>query len=165
MVRTVRVELTMTDGDDVLLSFLVMPSDTLTVPAWETPAREDELWKNTCFELFLRAAGEDRYVEFNLSPSSRWASYAFEEYRAGMRDLPLSVEPQIETERRSSSFELTADLDLSEISGSDLYAGLSAVIEEIDGTRSYWALAHPPGKPDFHHPDCFALALPAPGVP
>ena len=26
---------------------------------------------------------------------------------------------------------------------------------------SYWALAHPPGKPDFHHPDCFALELPA----
>jgi len=21
-------------------------------------------------------------------------------------------------------------------------------------------LAHPPGKPDFHHPDCFALELP-----
>ena len=22
--------------------------------------------------------------------------------------------------------------------------------------QSYWALAHPPGKPDFHHSDCFA---------
>jgi hypothetical protein len=34
--------------------------------------------------------------------------------------------------------------------------GLSAVLEEQDGTKSYWALAHPPGgKPDFHHPDCF----------
>jgi hypothetical protein len=22
-------------------------------------------------------------------------------------------------------------------------------------------LAHPPGKPDFHHSDCFALELPA----
>ncbi len=42
--------------------------------------------------------------------------------------------------------------------------GLSAVIEETDGTKSYWALAHPAeGPPDFHHPDCFALTLPAPG--
>jgi len=40
--------------------------------------------------------------------------------------------------------------------------GLSAVIEETDGTKSYWALRHPPGKPDFHHPDCFALTLGAP---
>ena len=40
--------------------------------------------------------------------------------------------------------------------------GLCAVIEEKDGTKSYWALAHPPGdKPDFHDPACFALELPA----
>lgn len=37
--------------------------------------------------------------------------------------------------------------------------GLCAVIEETDGTKSYWALRHPPGPPDFHHPDCFALTL------
>jgi hypothetical protein len=37
---------------------------------------------------------------------------------------------------------------------------LSAVIEETDGRKSYWALAHPPGTPDFHHPDCFTLELP-----
>jgi hypothetical protein len=37
--------------------------------------------------------------------------------------------------------------------------GLSAIIEEASGRRSYWALAHPPGKPDFHHPDSFALRV------
>ena len=41
-------------------------------------------------------------------------------------------------------------------------AAISAVIEEADGTKSYWALAHPPGEPDFHHPDCFVLDLPPP---
>ena len=35
----------------------------------------------------------------------------------------------------------------------------TAVIEEADGTKSYWALAHPSDKPDFHHPDSFALDL------
>lgn len=40
---------------------------------------------------------------------------------------------------------------------------LSAVIEETDGTKSYWALRHPPGPPDFHHADNFALILGAPG--
>jgi hypothetical protein len=38
--------------------------------------------------------------------------------------------------------------------------GLSAVIEATDGTISYWALAHPSDKPDFHHPDSFVLELP-----
>ena len=42
----------------------------------------------------------------------------------------------------------------------DWRLGLSAVLEEKDGTKSYWALAHPPGAPDFHHPDCFAAQLP-----
>jgi len=37
--------------------------------------------------------------------------------------------------------------------------GLSALIEEPSGHKSYWALAHPPGKADFHHPDCFAHEL------
>ena len=37
--------------------------------------------------------------------------------------------------------------------------GLSAVIEEQDGTKSYWALAHPDGPPDFHDPACFAASL------
>jgi hypothetical protein len=40
--------------------------------------------------------------------------------------------------------------------------GLAAVIEEEGAVKSYWALAHPPGKPDFHHPTCFAATLPAP---
>jgi hypothetical protein len=38
--------------------------------------------------------------------------------------------------------------------------GLSAVIEEAGGRQSYWALAHPQGRPDFHHSDCFALEVP-----
>jgi hypothetical protein len=43
----------------------------------------------------------------------------------------------------------------------DWEVGLSAVIEAADGALSYWALRHPAGRPDFHHPDCFALDLPA----
>jgi hypothetical protein len=33
------------------------------------------------------------------------------------------------------------------------------VIEETNGNKSYWALAHPAGKPDFHHADGFAYEL------
>jgi len=35
--------------------------------------------------------------------------------------------------------------------------GLSAVLEETNGRKSYWALVHRPGQPDFHHSDCFTL--------
>jgi hypothetical protein len=36
-----------------------------------------------------------------------------------------------------------------------LRLGLSALIEDSDGGKSFWALAHPPGAPDFHHADNF----------
>ena len=39
--------------------------------------------------------------------------------------------------------------------------GLSAVIEEQGGVKSYWALVHPHDRPDFHAPACFAATLPA----
>jgi hypothetical protein len=40
-----------------------------------------------------------------------------------------------------------------------LRLALSAVIEDENGKLSYWALKHPPGKPNFHHPDAFTLEL------
>jgi hypothetical protein len=36
---------------------------------------------------------------------------------------------------------------------------LTAVIEHATGALSYWSLHHPPGPPDFHHPDGFALKI------
>ncbi len=44
--------------------------------------------------------------------------------------------------------------------GRPLKLGLSVVIEDVDGNLTYWALAHPSDKPDFHHPDSFVLTLP-----
>lgn len=62
----------------------------------------------------------------------------------------------------SSQYALSACFDDADFgwSGGAL-AAITAVIEETDGTKSYWALAHPAGKPDFHHPDGFVLELPA----
>jgi hypothetical protein len=51
---------------------------------------------------------------------------------------------------------LQAALEFDGLS-SPLHLGLSAVLEEANGRKSYWALAHPPGKADFHHADCFTL--------
>ena len=45
--------------------------------------------------------------------------------------------------------------------GRSLRAGISAVIATKTGDISYWAAAHPAGKPDFHHKDCFAVQLEA----
>jgi hypothetical protein len=36
---------------------------------------------------------------------------------------------------------------------------LSAVIEDENGRRSYWALKHALAQPGFHHPEVFALEI------
>jgi hypothetical protein len=73
--------------------------------------------------------------------------------------------PRIAVQSDRTSFTLQALLQLDGVPELPAVAwrlGLAAVIEERDGSKSYWALAHPPGKADFHHADCFAHELSAP---
>jgi len=120
--------------------------------------RADELWKHSCFEAFIRAG--DGYREINLSPSHQWAAYRFAGYRIGMEPADIAL-VGFNQHRADDHYDLTANLDLG---GLDLppgrwTMGLSAVIELTDGRLSYWALTHPPGRPDFHHSDAFSLSL------
>ena len=159
-VGAVSVQIWMTDCNDMLIKFTVEGAENLLLPPWVSSGRRDGLWRTTCFEMFLKCA-DGRYFEFNLSPSTEWAIYGFDSYRAGMTPLEVDVEPHIEFTSSPNTFSLEADVDLGQIPLGPLALGLSAVIEETDGTKSYWALAHPPGKPDFHHPTCFAATLAA----
>lgn len=139
--------------------------DRLVLPAPGAPARADELWTHTCFEAFARGGEAGGYCEFNFSPSGRWAAYAFDAYRSGMRVLDMAT-PSIRCDAGRDYMALEAVVEWP-VAFSDAPArlGLSAIIEAVDGAKTYWALTHPPGAPDFHHPDCFALQLPAGGPP
>ncbi|WP_395647476.1 DOMON-like domain-containing protein [Terricaulis sp.] len=134
----------------------------VAIPAETLPMRMDELWKHTCFEAFVRGGQGEVYYEFNFAPSLQWAAYRFDAYRTGMSvafEIPF---PDITVTPGAGRYELTASIEAPVLSrASDWRVGLSAVIEEKSGAKSYWALAHAPGKPDFHHADAFALVLPA----
>jgi len=148
------------------LSYLVAGRiGDLAIPPRAAPSRADGLWKHTCFEAFLRAPGGEAYAEVNLAPSSQWAAYAFTGYRERGPDPDVPA-PFIDAEGGKTRLELTATLDVGRIAGLPADAawrvGLSAVIEAADGGKSYWALAHPPGNPDFHHASAFALTLDRP---
>jgi hypothetical protein len=125
-------------------------------PPPTAPARADGLWRRTCFEAFV-SAGSD-YLEFNFSPSGEWAAYRFAGYRTGMAIADDIAAPPIETRSDEGWFELRVWLELPPAAAGPL--GLTAVIEETGGAISYWAVAHPPGKPDFHHSAGFVLDLP-----
>ena len=153
----------------------------------EQPGRHDDLWRHTCFELFLRLGEGNSYYEYNLAPSRDWACYRFDSYREGMspprvpapaisewshfprpadrtRGMEIGSDG-ISRDFARPFFEVSATIDLSSIAvqqpADPWHIGLSAVIEDRKGEKSYWALKHPSGVPDFHDPDCFALQLPA----
>lgn len=130
-------------------------------PQWSSPTRTDGLWQSTCLELFIAEPDGPAYQEFNISPSGAWAAYGFSGYRDGMSELRLDRAPEVRD--RTPTPELChLHARIVAFASQQAKFGLSAVIEETDGTKSYWALAHPPGKPDFHAPACFAALLPAP---
>lgn len=140
------------------LRYLVRgPVEGISFPAPAAPDRVDGLWQHTCFEAFLRPVGGDAYYEFNFSPSGEWAAYRFDDYRTTMRNADVGA-PETEARLEGEAFELRAALHLP--GDGPWQLGLSAVIEERGGGKSYWAVAHPPGKADFHHPACFAVQVP-----
>ena len=134
------------------------PAARFVIPAEAEGGRSEGLWRTTCCEAFLRASGEAGYREWNFAPSGEWAAYDFAGYRDGMHEADVRT-PYVRFEDNLTWWTLGATIATEAACTWEL--GLSVVLEEVDGTKSYWAISHPHGdKPDFHHPDCFAAKLP-----
>ena len=144
------------------LRWRIEGSGALVVPPLAGKGRADGLWQATCFELFLKTPDSETYAELNLSPSERWAAYDFDTYRAGMGPRHMPRDPVCTMRLCKDLAIFDAAVPLAGLPPLPWSCGLSAVIEEEGDRKSYWALAHAPGKPDFHAPTCFAATLPAP---
>lgn len=128
------------------------------------PARAcDGLWQHTCCELFVASGTTPgAYREFNFSPSGEWAAYRFSAYRERESDAGIECGPAITLQKHADGFELSATLPATLLpAAADLHLGLTAVIEAVDGRKSYWALAHAAAQPDFHLHPSFSLNLKA----
>lgn len=155
-VRSIEVDIGFA-GERLHLRYTVAHDDTLKIPARH--GRLDELWRTTCFEIFVRDGEGPGYVEFNLAPVDAWAGYGFTAQRQGMHDLDIAS-PIVSAASEAKQFELTANFQRAALPAAIGPASLSAVIEEQDGTTSYWAIVHPkPEAFDFHDPRCFVLDL------
>src|SRR6202035_378030 len=77
-VRALTVSVCTLDSERLALTFeLDGELARLRLPEDEPPRRAHELWRHTCFEVFVRVAAEPRYLEFNFAPSCAWAVYRF----------------------------------------------------------------------------------------
>jgi hypothetical protein len=161
-VTHIEVEVMSPCAGSLLLSYLVTGRiSDLRIPPAVAAARTVELWRHTCFEAFVRTSPGLAYFEFNFAPSTHWAAYRFDSYRSGMRVANEISAPRVEVRSSRACYRLQASLEMDQMSSLRIDGawriGLAAVIEDTSGHKSYWALAHPPGKADFHHSDSFAL--------
>ena len=127
----------------------------LLLPDPVEPARADELWRTTCFEAFVGGSGTT-YREYNFAPSGQWAAYAFDAPRSGMRHADEQAEVWLE----GGESWIAVEAELTGEFASNAPLNLTVVVEETGGHKSYWALAHPAGPPDFHDRSCFIARLP-----
>ncbi len=126
------------------------------IPAQASPDRTDLLWQTTCFEIFWQPIGTSSYREFNLSPSTRWAAYDFDDFRENARDAAVES-VAIACKHDAGSLTLTAKI------AADLpvpaKVALNAIVEEMDGQIQFSALAFPDGRPEFHSEACRQLIV------
>ena len=149
-------------GQTLALSFLLQGNlDDLVLPAATEWTRCDNLWQSTCLEMFWAEEGKKNYWELNLAPNGACNVYAFTDYRTGMRQEERLAEPRIEIQRTAESFAVCAELETGKLQAGNtpLRIGVSGVLQHRDTRLSYWALAHPEEKPDFHTPQAFLLRV------
>jgi len=129
------------------ISTIVIP------PCAAEPQRRHELWKQTCFELFFGSPDTGSYHEVNLSPSGHWNLYRFDAYRKAMRE-EIGEFMMSEFLEIASTLRVRMKIDLAGLAldRQALGIGPCAVLLSREGILSYWALAHPEHRPDFHDP-------------
>lgn len=128
--------------------------------------RRNDLWKNTCFEIFFARQDRSSYLEMNLSPRGDWNIYAFDQYRAGQR-LVEGPKPPLTRFEKSGNGELLSwhgsisggDEIEDILTGPGLVMSATAVLELHSGDHEYWAINHAGTKPDFHLRESFRLIL------
>lgn len=161
-VTSVEARILSVDNVWMTLRWRVEGTQRLVVPPFAGKVRADGLWQTTCFELFVKPAGGDAYAEFNFSPSQAWAAYDFSGYRDGMIERAVPRPPVCTPRRGQSVLIFDVALPAAALPALPFAYGLTAVIDEEGGHKSYWAIAHREDRPDFHHSSCFAASLEAP---
>jgi hypothetical protein len=144
-------------GDRLVVRYMIVGAlDGLRIPA--APLDRERLWAHTCCELFVAPAQSERYVEWNFSPSGQIARFAFSGYR---QRIPAATESGASSvvARQGRELRIDASVPLPPELGDTIRVSITAVIEDVAGALSYWALAHPSERPDFHHDGGFVLIV------
>lgn len=113
--------------------------------------RADELWKESCFELFLAHTSSEAYWEINLSPSTAWNAYRFDAYKKGMLPSSLFSTPRIKSLQTDNRYSFDVKMTLQEsLLNNELQINLAVILLDKQKKRHFYTLQPRQGHPDFH---------------
>lgn len=134
-------------------------TEQLAIPKFTHLERGDELWKASCFELFI-GSDSHNYRELNFSPDGRYAAYDFQAYRSGRSSLRGSVVAKMESWRDAKRYRIDIQLDDNARPDSAIHLGPAAILFDKQGRQSWWAWQHNNlEQADFHHPPSWHIPL------
>ena len=152
-VERVHVVVSAVAGDLVVRYVVEGDMERLAVP--RSRLDPERLWEHTCLEMFVGGPSATDYAEWNFSPSGQSARFTFSDYRK--RTGHDVAEARVRVEQGSDALVLTARDAFVDHTPAQI--GLTAITRDEDGAQSFWALAHPTERPDFHHRGGFAWEL------
>lgn len=154
-------DLQLISEDIIEVSFIWTDTNNLISFA-NTPAgiRATQLWQQTCFEAFIQPIGGSRYFEINLTTNKSWNVFEFMDYRN-----PQPPKEFIKADLLSFKVEeneIKAQVKFTGENFKKVKASICAVIQNKNGTSSYWSIKHAGSKPDFHHFESLIIERNAP---
>ena len=148
---TVTIDIKITESN-IRCYYSVDDKSDLVWPKFKKIERKEELWKSTCFELFLSSPTDTSYIEINCSPSGSWNCYSFSGYREGMTALAGAKLTALKVENTG---KICVSFSLPQVPN-QLLLGPAAILSKNKGVLSYFATKHGK-KPDFHRRDHHVL--------
>lgn len=116
------------------------------------PQRQDYLWEQTCFEVFMQVQGTTAYHEINVSTTGEWNVYQFDSYRTPNDMPPRHAELPLLQGLTYTATGVVLEIDLDVYPAQTvLQLGLCSVLLLQADQPSFWALQHTALQADFHH--------------
>ncbi len=113
--------------------------------------RANRLWLDTCFELFISNRDQKEYWEINTSPSTKWNSYHFTEYKENMKESTIFSTPKIITYSTKSQYRLSFETTMQKnILEKELEINICVILLDRDGKRNFYSINRRDNTPDFH---------------
>ena len=117
----------------------------------EGGARKMYLWLDTCFELFIKPAGGDRYYEFNFASNGDYNIFQFDMYRGPLQESGAftACSHLVNIDREHLHFR--AEIKPGDGMASGEFSFLpTMVMKLVTGEEIFYASHHSHPNPDFH---------------